>query len=72
MSDVYLFDELLFQGLLHYHLIDPNIRLSEIFDQMKVIKENFPAVEDYTVGDTTLEQVFIAFAKKQAVLNTNQ
>lgn len=38
---------------------------------MKAIKENYHAVEDYTVGDTTLEQVFIAFAKKQAVLNTN-
>jgi len=37
---------------------------------MKTIKEYYTAVEDYTVSDTTLEQVFIAFAKKQAVLNT--
>lgn len=45
--------------------------LSEIFGQMKVIKENYSVVEDYTISDTTLEQVFIAFAKRQAVLNTN-
>jgi len=38
---------------------------------MKAIKENYPMIEDYTISDTTLEQVFIAFAKRQAVLNTN-
>lgn len=57
------------QGLLHYHITNPNIPLSEIFGQMQTIKEYYTAIEDYTVGDTTLEQVFIAFAKKQAVLN---
>lgn len=57
------------QGLLHYHITNPNIPLSEIFGQMKAIKENYSVIEDYTVSDTTLEQVFIAFAKKQAVLN---
>lgn len=58
------------QGLLHYHITNPQIPLSEIFGQMIAIKENYPSVEDFTVGDTTLEQVFIAFAKRQAVLNT--
>lgn len=38
---------------------------------MNVIKERYPAVEDYTIGNTTLEQVFIAFAKKQLTVNTN-
>lgn len=55
---------------MHYHITNPNIPLSEIFGQMKAIKENYTTIEDYTVSDTTLEQVFIAFAKKQAVLNT--
>ncbi|XP_060852919.1 phospholipid-transporting ATPase ABCA3-like isoform X2 [Rhopalosiphum padi] len=66
--DINLKDE--HKGLLHYHITNPNIPLSEIFGQMKAIKENYTAIEDYTVSDTTLEQVFIAFAKKQAVLNT--
>lgn len=57
------------QGLLHYHITNQHIPLSEIFGQMKAIRENHNIVEDFTVGDTTLEQVFIAFAKKQAVLN---
>lgn len=60
---------MLLQGLLHYHITSPRILLSEIFGQMKAIKENYTMVEDFTVGDTTLEQVFIAFAKRQAVLN---
>lgn len=45
--------------------------LSKIYAQMKAIKENNTVVEDFTVGDTTLEQVFIEFAKLQAVINTN-
>lgn len=65
--DINLKDE--HKGLLHYHITNPNIPLSEIFGQMKAIKENYRAIEDYTISDTTLEQVFIAFAKKQAVLN---
>lgn len=56
---------------MHYHITNPHIPLSEIFGQMEAIKDNYTVVEDYTVSDTTLEQVFIAFAKRQAVLNTN-
>ena len=58
------------QGLLHYHITNPNVLLSEIFRKMKETKENYTVIEDFTVGDTTLEQVFIAFAKNLAVLNT--
>lgn len=32
--------------------------------------ENYSIVEDFIIGDTTLEQVFIAFARLQAVINT--
>ncbi|XP_026821418.1 ATP-binding cassette sub-family A member 3-like [Rhopalosiphum maidis] len=65
--DIVLKDE--HKGLLHYHVTNPSSLLSEVFSKIKAIKENYTAIEDYTVGDTTLEQVFIAFAKKQAVLN---
>ncbi|XP_050530373.1 phospholipid-transporting ATPase ABCA3-like isoform X2 [Daktulosphaira vitifoliae] len=67
--DIYLKDE--HKGLLHYHITNPRVPLSDIFGHMKAIKENHSIVEDYTISDTTLEQVFIAFAKKQAILNTN-
>jgi hypothetical protein len=34
---------------------------------MERVKKNFDFVEDYTVSDTTLEQVFLSFAKAQVV-----
>lgn len=37
---------------------------------MESIKDSYSIIEDYTVSDTTLEQVFKAFAKGQAVLNS--
>lgn len=61
----------LFQGLLHYHITDSQAKLSEIFSKMEAIKESYSVVEDYTVSDTTLEQVFIAFAKRRAIVNLN-
>lgn len=57
--------------MLHYHLTDPEKPLSEIFGRMKDIKEKYTMIEDFTVSDTTLEQVFLAFAKKQAVIITD-
>jgi hypothetical protein len=32
---------------------------------MEQVKQNFELVEDYTVSETTLEQVFLSFAKAQ-------
>lgn len=58
-----------FQGLLHYQITNSQVKLSEIFSKMEAIKESYSVVEDYTVSDTTLEQVFIAFAKKRAIVN---
>lgn len=55
--------------MLHYHIINPQIPLSVIFTKMIAIKNAYTGIEDYTVGDTTLEQVFLAFAKRQAVRN---
>lgn len=43
------------QGLLHYHITNPNIPLSEIFGQMKVIKENYRAIEDYTTSENKID-----------------
>lgn len=56
------------QGLLHYHITDPDLPLSEIFGHMKSTKEKYSAIEDFTVSDTTLEQVFLAFAKRKALI----
>lgn len=57
--------------MLHYHITNPHLPLSDIFSFMNTIKGMYSVIEDYTVGDTKLEQIFMAFAKNQAVLKTN-
>ena len=38
---------------------------SSMFKVMENIREEFTAVEDYSISQTSLEQVFISFAKMQ-------
>lgn len=52
------------QGLLHFHITDPSVKLGRLFGIVESIRERF-AVEDYSVSQTTLEQVFINFAQTQ-------
>lgn len=53
------------QGILHYHVTDTSKTWSGLFHSMDEIKRRHALVEDYTVSETTLEQVFISFAKQQ-------
>jgi ATP-binding cassette subfamily A (ABC1) protein 3 len=52
------------QGLVHYHVTNPNEKLSHLFGSIQKAKEQF-RIEDYCVSQTTLEQVFINFARAQ-------
>ena len=38
---------------------------SNMFKIMETIRKEFGSVEDYSISETTLEQVFISFAKQQ-------
>lgn len=53
------------QGLLHYHVTNPNTPWRYLFITMERVKQHFEVVEDYTISETTLEQVFLSFAKAQ-------
>lgn len=46
-----------------YHVTNPNASLGDLFSYMEGLKRNEEIVEDYTVSDTSLEQVFLSFAK---------
>ncbi|KAK6167985.1 hypothetical protein SNE40_021899 [Patella caerulea] len=52
------------QGYAHFQIPDNNIPLAGVFDVMEESKGEY-FVEDYSVHQTTLEQVFLAFAGKQ-------
>jgi hypothetical protein len=54
--------------MLHYHVTDPTKRWSELFSVMEELKQKHSGtLEDYTISETTLEQVFLSFARDTAV-----
>ncbi|KAH9528515.1 phospholipid-transporting ATPase ABCA3 [Dermatophagoides farinae] len=53
------------QTLLFYHIPpESDVTWASLFRAMEEAKSNLQ-LEDYQVGDTTLEQIFLSFAKKQ-------
>jgi len=52
------------QGLVHYHVCDISTKWTHLFSTMEEAKGLFD-LEDYSVSQATLEQVFLSFAKKQ-------
>ena len=44
---------------------NPETKLSKLFSVMEGMKAEFPEIENYQVSETTLEQVFLSFAKQQ-------
>uniref|UniRef100_A0A2A4K545 ABC transporter domain-containing protein n=1 Tax=Heliothis virescens TaxID=7102 RepID=A0A2A4K545_HELVI len=56
--------------MLHYH-INETMRYSDLFAQLEAMRAEFPSlIEDYSVTETTLEEVFLSFAKEHASPNT--
>ena len=53
------------QDYVHFHVADASTPWHRLFETMEGVKREFPCVEDYSVSETTLEQVFLSFAKHQ-------
>ncbi|XP_014676332.1 PREDICTED: LOW QUALITY PROTEIN: ATP-binding cassette sub-family A member 3-like [Priapulus caudatus] len=51
-------------GFVHFHITDMSLKLSDIFATMEHAKAEYH-LDDYSVSQTTLEQVFLNFAKAQ-------
>lgn len=52
------------QGYVHFRIPDESAKLGEIFDTMERAKAEYN-VDDYSVHQTTLEQVFLTFTQNQ-------
>ncbi|XP_038067464.1 ATP-binding cassette sub-family A member 3-like [Patiria miniata] len=52
------------QGMVHYHITNTQLTWAQIFGTMERAKSRYD-IEDYSVSQTTLEQVFINFARMQ-------
>ena len=59
------------QGMVNYHITDTNLHWAAIFGTMEKAKHTFN-IEDYSVSQTTLEQVFINFARAQLPPQENE
>lgn len=51
-------------GFVHYHVVNDDVTWGQMFKTMEVAKTKFN-LEAYSVGQTTLEQVFLNFTKAQ-------
>lgn len=54
------------QGMVHYHIYGTRVTWAQLFGTIERVKLNFN-IEDYSVSQTTLEQVFLNFARGQRV-----
>lgn len=52
------------QGLLNYQVYNPGVKWSYIFRTIEGSKDRLQ-IEDYSVSQTTLEQLFLSFARMQ-------
>lgn len=52
------------QGMVHYHIRNKRISWAQLFGTIEKVKWNFN-IDDYSVSQTTLEQVFLNFARGQ-------
>ncbi|XP_070191694.1 phospholipid-transporting ATPase ABCA3-like [Littorina saxatilis] len=57
-----VFDDM--QGYVHFQVPDETAHVADVFSLMESAKQNL-YVEDYSVHQTTLEQVFLTFTRKQ-------
>ena len=56
----------------HFHVTNPGTPWAYLFSSMEAAKNEYPALTDYSVSETTLEQVFLSFAKDQRKLPSDQ
>ncbi|KAL8603343.1 hypothetical protein ACOMHN_039706 [Nucella lapillus] len=54
------------QGYVHFQVPDASVPLSEVFEAMEKARSEL-GVEDYSVHQTTLEQIFLTFTRTQYI-----
>ncbi len=50
---------------MHYHVSDTSVPWFSLFETMQEAKSHMGFIQDYSLGETTLEEVFLFFAQKQ-------
>lgn len=63
----YIFCFVSLQGLLYYQIKNVSLKWSQLFGNMENLKQSCPIIDDYTVTDTSLEEVFMSFAQQDEI-----
>ena len=50
---------------IHFHVANPATSWHALFSNMETVKREFDWIQDYSVAETTLEQIFLGFAREQ-------
>jgi ABC-type multidrug transport system ATPase subunit len=56
------------KSYIHFHVASPATPWSKLFQVMEAARAEMQWLEEYSVSQTTLEQVFLSFAKEQSEL----
>jgi len=52
---------------IHFHVANPTTPWHHLYGSMESIKKESHAIQDYTISETTLEQIFLSFARGEQV-----
>ena len=54
---------------IHFHVANPSTPWHHLFRTMEILKKENPYIQDYSISETSLEQVFLSFARGQESAN---
>ena len=54
------------RGYVDFSIDDPSIPWSVLFGVMEGVKQKVPELEEYSINQTTLEEVFLSFAEDES------
>ena len=52
---------------IHFHVANPATPWSHLFSSMETVKTEHKYVQDYSISETTLEQIFLSFAREENI-----
>ena len=54
---------------IHFHVSNPTTSWHSLFTNMESVKGEFNIIQDYSIQETTLEQIFLGFARGDGTAN---
>ena len=54
---------------IHFHVSNPSTSWHSLFTNMESVKAEFHVIQDYSIQETTLEQIFLGFARGDGSAN---